>query len=188
MEIPEMNIVNIVASGKLGVELDLNALYEELDVEEVQYDPEQFPGLQVRFAEEGPVIILFSSGSYTVVGAKTHYQVQNLYDRLSKILQELNISHNSNKNRPEIKNLICKANLDRKIDLDTLVLALGLENVEYEPEQSPFVYYWPEDADCLITIPTNGQCIITGITTLEKAEEVFRSFVVRIDQLFAEDK
>ena len=186
MEISEENIVNIVASGKLGVELDLNALYEDLDVEEVQYEPEQFPGLQIRFVEDGPIIILFSSGSYTVVGAKTHDQVQNLYNRLNEVLQELGLDYDPNESSPEIKNLICKGNLGREIDLDALVLALGLENVEYEPEQSPFVYYWPEDTDCLITIPTNGQCIITGITTLGEAEEVFRAFVVRIEQLFAE--
>lgn len=181
-----MEIVNIVASGNLGVELDLNTLYNDLNIENIQYEPEQFPGLQIRFAQEGPVIILFSSGAYTIVGVKTNEQVQHLYDRLNETLGELGISYDSEEGRPEVQNLICKDELGREIDLDTLVIALGLENIEYEPEQSPFVYYWPENADCLITIPTNGQCIITGVRTLGEAEAAFNNFKDRIERLFSD--
>lgn len=180
-----MDIVNIVASGNLGMGLDLHALYEDLDVENVQYEPELFPGLQIRFAQEGPVIILFSSGSYTVVGVKIEEQVKNLYRRLNKALRKLEIDYNLKKGEPEIQNIICKGELGREIDLNALVVALGLENVEYEPEQSPFVYYWPGKADCLITIPTNGQCIVTGVKTLEEAEETFDNFQEQVDRLFA---
>lgn len=180
-----MEIVNIVASGNLGVELDLNTLYDDLSVENLQYVPEQFPGLQIRFTQEGPLIILFSSGAYTIVGVKTNEQVQILYDRLNETLEEIGISYDSKEGQPEVQNLIGKDELGREIDLDALVIALGLENVEYEPEQSPFVYYWPEDADCLITIPTNGQCIITGVRTLANAEDAFNNFKDRIERLFS---
>lgn len=181
-----MEIVNIVASGNLGLELDLNSLYDDLDVENIQYEPEQFPGLQIRFTDDGPVIILFSSGSYTIVGVKSNEQLQTLYNCLQVTLGELGINYGSKEGQPEIQNLICKDELGREIDLDTLVIALGFENVEYEPEQSPFVYYWPEDADCLITIPTNGQCIITGVKTLAEAEAAFNNFKDRIERLFAD--
>jgi transcription initiation factor TFIID TATA-box-binding protein len=100
-------------------------------------------------------------------------------------LGDLGISYDSEEGQPEVQNLICKDRLDREIDLYALVIALGLENVEYEPEQSPFVYYWPADADCLITIPTNGQCIITGVRTLAEAEAAFNNLKDRIEQLFA---
>lgn len=183
-----MNIVNIVASGDLGVELDLHAIYEDLNIGNVQYEPEQFPGLQLRFTQEGPVVILFSSGSYTIVGVKTEEQVSKLYKRLNNVLQELEINYDVERGWPEIQNLICKGELSREIDLDSLVVALGLENIEYEPEQSPFVYYWPEEADCLITIPTNGQCIVTGVRTLEEAEEAFSNFQNLVDRLFVNSK
>jgi len=183
-----MNIVNIVASGELGAELDLNALYDDLEVDNIKYEPEQFPGLQIRFSNEGPVVILFSSGSFTIVGAKTHNKVQTLYDRLGEVLQSLGIRYDTEGSQPEIKNLICKGDLGREINLDALVIALGMENLEYEPEQSPFVYYWPEEADCLITIPSNGQCIITGVTTLQEAEEAFRLFKKRIERLFSKEE
>jgi len=179
-----MNIVNIVASGDIGEELDLHAIYNDLNIEDVQYEPEQFPGVQLRFSQEGPVVILFSSGSYTIVGVKTEEQVSELYKRLNNVLQELEVKYDFERGRPEIQNLICKGELSREIDLDNLVVALGLENIEYEPEQSPVVYYWPEEADCLITIPTNGQCIVTGVSTLEEAEEAFTNFQNQIERLF----
>ncbi|SIS18344.1 TATA-box-binding protein [Natronorubrum thiooxidans] len=180
-----MEIVNIVASGDLGVELDLTPLYTDITAENVQYDPEQFPGLQVRFSQEGPVIMLFSSGSYTIVGADTQDQVQSLYDRLNESLNKLGIEYEFEEGKPEIQNLICKGDLGREIDLDALVIALGLENVEYEPEQSPFVYYWPDGFDCLITIPTNGQCIVTGVKSIKEANRAFTSFREEVERLFS---
>lgn len=181
-----MEIVNIVASGNLGVELDLQNIHDDLNLENIKFEPSKFPGLQIRFKEEGPVLILFSSGSYTIVGAKSHDQIKSNYDRLTEILQELGVNHKPEAGQPTIKNLICKDILGHEIDLDALVITLGFENIEYEPEQSPFVYYWPEDADCLITIPASGQCIITGVTTLGEAEEAFKAFQNRIERLVSD--
>jgi transcription initiation factor TFIID TATA-box-binding protein len=100
----------------------------------------------------------------------------------------LRIRYDTEGSLPEIKNLICKGDLGREINLDALVIALGMQNAEYEPEQSPFVYYWPEKADCLITIPSNGQCIITGVGTLQEAEEAFELSKKRIEQLFSKEE
>ncbi|WP_394348208.1 hypothetical protein [Halorubrum sp. GN11_10-6_MGM] len=35
-----------------------------------------------------------------------------------------------------------------------------------------------------MTIPTNGQCIVTGVSTLEEAEEAFTNFQNQIERLF----
>lgn len=168
-----LKIVNIVASGKLNREFDLEPLSTEIDAFEVQYDPVTFPGLLIRFEEEGPVVIIFSSGSYTMMGLKSHTGLEDLFSRFIDSLSKLEIDVCSENSRPVVQNLICKGQLEREVALDSLTIELGMENIEYEPEQSPFLYYWPDSYDCLITIPTNGEVIITGIQDVEDAEEAF---------------
>jgi len=179
-----VNIVNVVASGHVGRELDLSAIYDDIDVHEKIYDPGQFPGLQLRFGGEGAVLILYSTGAYSIMGAKSEEELEQIYRALAMAVDDIGIDIKDTGQRPEVRNLICKANLGREVDLSALTIGLGFENVEYEPEQSPFLYYWPEDPDCLITIPTNGEVIITGVETEEQAERAFEQFQNKISELF----
>lgn len=180
-----VKVVNIVASGDLGREYDLVALSEDLDIPHIQYEPETFPGLQVRFELDGAVMSIFSSGKYTITGVKTEPELESVYKNVINAIQKLE-SDDVSREFPVIRNLVCKGDLGREIDLPSLSVALGMEYTEYEPEQSAFVYYWPEKVDCLITIPTNGQVIITGIVQKEDAERAFDYLQTRIESLFSE--
>lgn len=180
----ELDVVNIVGSGDLGREFDLGPLSTAINAFESQYEPETFPGLLVRFEEDGPVIIVFASGSYTLMGVTTSVEMQDLFGRFLHELSELGMDIRHEDTQPVVQNLICKGDLNREVDLDPLTVELGLENVEYEPEQSPFLYYWPLEFDCLITIPTNGEVIITGVQDVETAEEAFNHLRKLIEPLF----
>lgn len=182
-----VEIVNVVASGHIGREFDLAALQTDLDTYEKIYEPERSPGLQLRFEDEGAVVILYSTGSYNIMGAKSEEDLERIYSALARTVGEIDIDITAAGKRPEIQNLICKADLGRELDLSALTIGLGLENVEYEPEQSPFLYYWPEDIDCLITIPTNGEVIITGVEMEEQAEQAFAHLQTRIDDLLQQE-
>lgn len=179
-----VKIVNIVASGKLNREFDLEALSTDIDGFEIKYDPETFPGLLIRYEKEGPVVIIFSSGSYTMMGMKSHTRLEVLFNKFIKNLIKLGIDVSSENSSPTVQNLICKGKVEREVDLDSLTIELGLENIEYEPEQSPFLYYWPDYHDCLITIPTNGEVIITGVQDVEDANEAFYHVSGLIKSLF----
>lgn len=178
-----VEVVNIVASGHVGRELDLGALYTDLNIPNKIYEPESSPGLQLRFEPDGPVIIIYSTGTYTIMGATTEEEVDETYDAFIYALSKLEIKVREIDQRPEISNLICKDYLERELNLPALTIALDMERVEYEPEQSPFVYYWPEKFDCLITIPANGEVIITGVTTTEQAERAFEHLQDQIESL-----
>ncbi|QLG48960.1 TATA-box-binding protein [Natrinema halophilum] len=182
-----VEIVNIVASGHVGRELDLVALQSDLDAHERVYEPERFPGLQLRFEEGSAVLILYSSGSYSIMGAKSEEELENIYIALSEAVGDLGVDIIDTGKRPEVQNLICRADIRREVDLSALSVGLGLENVEYEPEQSPFLFYWPEELDCLITIPSNGAVSITGIETMGEAEQAFAHLQNRIEELFQQE-
>jgi len=67
---PEIKIQNIVASANLGRVLNLNAIAIGLGLENVEYEPEQFPGLVYRMAIPKVVILLFGSGKLVITGGK----------------------------------------------------------------------------------------------------------------------
>lgn len=167
-----MDIVNVVASGHLGREFDITAV--KLDLSQLQspidleYNPENFHGLIIRFSSEDFVVILYTSGSYVIMGASSKKEVVDAHKRLVNLLLELDIEVGSNS--PTISNIIWKENISLSINLDTLLIKLGFETAEYEPETSPFLYYWPEGFDCLITIASSGELIITGTTDVELAK------------------
>ncbi|NYT01121.1 MAG: TATA-box-binding protein, partial [Methanocellales archaeon] len=55
----------------LGSELNLNAIAIGLGLENIEYEPEQFPGLVYRIKEPKVVVLVFGSGKLVVTGGKT---------------------------------------------------------------------------------------------------------------------
>jgi transcription initiation factor TFIID TATA-box-binding protein len=85
-EEPIIEIQNIVASidlfGRIDLELAANTL------ENVMYEPEQFPGLIYRMLSPKVVILMFASGKLVCTGAKTEREVHEAIRKLSEELRE----------------------------------------------------------------------------------------------------
>ena len=60
---------------------------------------------------------------------------------------------------------------DRSIDLERLVLKLGLEQTEYEPEQFPALIYRPPELDVTLLVFSSGKIIIGGTMSKRTAQE-----------------
>jgi transcription initiation factor TFIID TATA-box-binding protein len=83
---PEIVIQNIVASANLQGKIDLETAANVM--ENVMYEPEQFPGLIYRMAEPKVVMLLFASGKLVCTGAKHEGMVQEAVEKLHAILEE----------------------------------------------------------------------------------------------------
>jgi transcription initiation factor TFIID TATA-box-binding protein len=68
---PEITVQNIVASADLGSELNLNAIAIGFGLENIEYEPEVFPGLVYRISDPKVVVLIFSSGKLVITGCKT---------------------------------------------------------------------------------------------------------------------
>jgi transcription initiation factor TFIID TATA-box-binding protein len=68
---PILEIKNLVCVGELSQNLDLTHLAIAAGLEQVEYEPEQFPGLIYRGDESDPVFLVFASGKVVVTGATT---------------------------------------------------------------------------------------------------------------------
>jgi len=84
---PEITIQNIVASANLYAEVNLEKAAFLLD--NVMYEPEQFPGLIYRMATPKVVLLIFSSGKMVCTGAKHEDEVKIAVEKVYQKLKDL---------------------------------------------------------------------------------------------------
>ncbi|MBW2996136.1 TATA-box-binding protein [Candidatus Woesearchaeota archaeon] len=84
---PVINIQNIVASGKVGMDLNLNTLAMKLP--NTEYEPEQFPGLVYKLDEAKATFLLFSNGKIVCTGTKSEKEVKEALDMLIERLKKV---------------------------------------------------------------------------------------------------
>lgn len=84
---PEITVQNIVASGSIGMDLNLNKLAMKL--ENTEYEPEQFPGLVYKLMEAKATFLLFSNGKIVCTGTKSEEQVNAAVDKLVEVLEKV---------------------------------------------------------------------------------------------------
>lgn len=84
---PVINIQNIVASGSIGMDLNLNTLAMKL--KNTEYEPEQFPGLVYKLKEAGATFLLFSNGKIVCTGTKSEDAVGVAVEKLVKNLKKV---------------------------------------------------------------------------------------------------
>ncbi len=84
---PDAKVQNMVASGSIGMDLNLNSL--AIDLPNTEYEPEQFPGLVYKLPGTRATFLLFSNGKIVCTGTrsegKLHEAVDLLIENLAKI-------------------------------------------------------------------------------------------------------
>jgi transcription initiation factor TFIID TATA-box-binding protein len=70
LKVPKVAITNMVCSYDLGKYINLNKVAVTLNVENIEYEPEQFPGLVYRIKEPRIVVLIFSSGKLILTGGR----------------------------------------------------------------------------------------------------------------------
>src|SRR5271157_3676827 len=87
---PEITIQNIVASGDLHVPVDLNEA--SVIMVNAMYEPEVFPGLIYRMADQKTVFLSFSTGRIVCTGAKTKEIVGEAVEKLVEEVKKLGLA------------------------------------------------------------------------------------------------
>jgi transcription initiation factor TFIID TATA-box-binding protein len=154
-----IKIVNVVASTSIGREINLKQA--TLALEGADYDPKRFPGLVYRTKEPKTAALLFRSGKIVCTGANSvdeaHKGIENVFQSLRNIGIEVN-------GTPQItiQNIVASADLHSVINLNAVAIGLGLENIEYEPEQFPGLVYRVSDPKVVVLLFGSGKLVVTG--------------------------
>jgi len=166
-----IEVENVVASTAIDQELDLETLADDLGA--TSYDKENFPGLVYRLEDPKAAALIFRSGKIVCTGAKSIDDVQTALGRVFDEFRDLGIAVESD---PEIviQNIVSSADLGQLLNLNAIAIGLGLENIEYEPEQFPGLVYRPENPSVVVLLFGSGKLVITGGKELDDAEHALR--------------
>ncbi|ABN57317.1 MULTISPECIES: TATA-box-binding protein [Methanoculleus] len=90
-ENPEYKIQNIVTSADLGTPINLNKIAVGFNLDKIEYEPEQFPGLVYRLDDPKVVVLLFGSGKLIITGGKVPEDAQRAVKRILSELSSLGL-------------------------------------------------------------------------------------------------
>ncbi|MFE3845568.1 TATA-box-binding protein [Thermoplasmatota archaeon] len=160
----EFKVQNIVASTTFAEKLDLDLIAQSL--EEAEYEPEQFPGLVYRIKNPKTATLLFRSGAANCTGAKNIEDVRKAIDIIADKLRELGMSIHKNL-EIVVQNMVATSDLGGDLNLNEVAVGLGLENVEYEPEQFPGLVYRLNDPKVALLLFGSGKIVCAGARKTE---------------------
>jgi transcription initiation factor TFIID TATA-box-binding protein len=168
-----IKIENVVASASLGVKIKLENLVANMDG--IEYEPEQFPGLVLRMKDPKAAALVFSSGKIVCTGAKSPKDAKIVIAKIVRKMNRLKLKIPPNY-RVKVENMVASAKLDRELNLDQI--AFALENTEYEPEQFPGLVYRMDDPKVTFLLFGSGKIICTGGRSIADVKRA----VVKIDK------
>jgi len=175
---PIIKIENIVATVTLDQALDLSAIARS--VPNIEYDPEEFPGLIMRLESPRLTALVFNSGKMVVTGAKS---TQMLIKGFKKIIR-IFVRHGIiivGKPKIQIQNIVASANLGVEVDLEKA--AYLLPNTMYEPEQFPGLIHRMDDPKVVLLIFSSGKMVITGAKSEEDVQRAVINIYNRLKEL-----
>lgn len=174
-------IVNVVASGSLGRELNLRPIVEDINAIEMSSQGNEYktPTAYIRQYEDGPLVAVYESGSYHISGAKSVEEAEETKDWLLNELDRMGVEDVDASFA--VKNVVVVGDLEESVNLNALSIRFGLEQVEYEPEQFPGMVYRPDEMGSVFLIFASGRVVIPGSSSAEMGFEAFDWLMERIE-------
>ncbi|CAD7769565.1 TATA-box-binding protein 2 [Candidatus Methanoperedenaceae archaeon GB50] len=175
-----IKIENVVASSSVGTTLDLQEVIKVL--ENADYNKERFPGVVYRTTNPKTAALIFGSGKIVCTGAKSIPDVnkglEQVFDRIRKTGVEI-------LDKPEVtvQNIVASANIGSVLNLNGIAIGLGLENIEYEPEQFPGLVYRLKEPKVVMLLFGSGKLVVTGGKKVTDAEDAVTKVMEELENL-----
>lgn len=176
----EITIVNMVGISKLGENFDLSTM--SMTLENAEYEPEQFPGMVFRIKEPKAAFLIFQSGKVVCTGTTSLEMAQTALSIAVQKLSEIGVEVLTD---PEIEivNIVASADIGTELNLNQVAIALGLENIEYEPEQFPGLVYRLKTPKVVLLLFSTGKIICTGARTRADLEQAVANLQAELTDL-----
>jgi len=174
-----INIENVVASTRLAEAFDLPKI--EAELEDATYNKKKFPGLVYRVKAPKAAFLIFTTGKIVCTGAKNVEDVRTVITNLAKTLKSIGFEKINLEPEIHVQNIVASADLKTHLNLNAV--ALGLENIEYEPEQFPGLVYRIKQPKVVVLIFGSGKLVITGGKSPEECEEGVRIVRTQLEKM-----
>ena len=162
----DYKIENVVATVIMEIteKIDLTKIARKF--EDVEYNPERFPGLVMRITNPKATFLIFSTGKMVITGLRRADEASPGVKKIMKSIKNAGI----NVSNPEItiQNIVASGDLHTFIDLNKA--AIIMENAMYEPEVFPGLIYRMADPKTVFLIFSTGKVVCTGAKNKESVK------------------
>lgn len=174
-------VVNVVGSGDISRELDLDAVSQAVkDETGATQVSKSSQGLKIEFRKRAGTILLYRSGKYTIMGSDSEEELFRTNATFLELFVELDIITDTSNTSLRVANYVYAVDIEKDVNLSHLDILLG-DEAEYEPEQFPYIVYRPSDIDCTMTISASGKCVINTPIGNEAVESVLERLLATIE-------
>jgi len=170
----DYKIENVVGTVVLEIKekIDLNIIARKH--EDVEYNPERFPGLVMRITDPKATFLIFSTGKMVVTGLRRADEAGPGVKKVVKRIKKAGIEVSNPK--ITIQNIVASGDLHTQIDLN--MAAIIMEYAMYEPEVFPGLIYRMQEPKTVFLIFSTGKIVCTGA----KNKEVVREAVLKLNR------
>ena len=178
-----MQTVSMMGSGNLGRELDLKTLVDKIEsvVGRVDANFTSDSIVTLRMERHGPAYTVYRTGTFQIRESKSKEELKTAEDAFLDLLDEIDV--NVPKYEFEHVTSVFMDDIDRDVNLSALAVSLGLESIEYEPEQFPGLVCRPEEFECVLLVFCSGKVVITGGKSKKGAENALTFLKNHLDEI-----
>lgn len=167
----EFKIVNIVGTITYRQEIDLSALADTFskrdEINNVRYDPVEMHWVQTYFHPDDTYVAFYRGGRCSIAGAKSPEHFEEVADQVNNVMRDLlNFDYDPG---VEISNIVATTDVGCPIPLELLAVELGMDSIEYEPEQFPALIY--RQPDHVLLIFSSGKLLCTGTNDVDRISQ-----------------
>ncbi len=169
------NVVGTVVSDIIEpVDLNLIARHDE----NVQYNPERFPGLVMRIEKPRGTALIFSTGKMVITGLRAASEADKVVQKIIKNIKKVGIEIKN----PVItvQNIVASGDLHTNIDLNMATVVM--DDAMYEPEVFPGLIYRMKDPKTVFLVFSTGRIVCTGA----KTKSAVRKAVLKLNKYVRE--
>ena len=165
----DYKIENVVATVVTEITEKIDLIKIARKFEDVEYNPERFPGLVMRITDPKATFLIFSTGKMVITGLRRADEASAGVKKIIKSIKSAGI----NVSNPEItiQNIVASGDLHTFIDLN--MAAIIMENAMYEPEVFPGLIYRMKDPKTVFLIFSTGKVVCTGAKNKKFVKEAF---------------
>lgn len=175
----DYKIENVVATVTLELEKKIDLTIIARKQPEVEYNPENFPGLVMRIEEPRATILIFSTGKMVITGLRKASEAEEVVVKTIKKMKKAGIKEA--KYIITIQNIVASGDLHINVDLN--LASIVMDSAMYEPEVFPGLIYRMQDPKTVFLIFSTGRVVCTGAKHKKVLKEAFFKLVQEVQKV-----
>jgi transcription initiation factor TFIID TATA-box-binding protein len=168
----------VVASTNTRTILNLQQIASKL--ENIEYEPAQFPGLIYHSTNPKGAMIFFNNGKLVCTGVNELEMVPKVFNHAITKLKELGIKIVTPTD-VDIQSIVASVDLHKLINLNSIAITLENSRIEYNPKHFEGLVYRTGDPNVVTTLFDSCKIVCAGARSLEEAKGAINELLTAIE-------